>query len=71
MTDREFEKLVEEVAGEISHKDMMIMKAYCAIEKGEPKTSVLSRCGLSEQEYDSNKRVFYTPKNYEYGKRFV
>lgn len=38
----------ELMAGEISHKDMMIMKAYCAIENGEPKLSVLSRCGLSE-----------------------
>lgn len=51
----------ELMAGEISHKDMMIMKAYCAIKKGEPKLSVLSRCGLSEQEYDSNiERVLHS-----------
>lgn len=51
----------ELMAGEISHKEMMIMKAYCAIEKGEPKLSVLSRCGLSEQEYDSNiERVLHS-----------
>lgn len=40
------------------HRDILIMGAFCRIERGEPKLEVLKEYGLSEREYDENvKRV--------------
>lgn len=44
----------EFMEGEISKRDMMIMQAWCAIEKGQPKSEALAAADLSEAEYDAN-----------------
>lgn len=34
--------------------EILIMEAFCRIEKGDDKSSVLSKLGLTEEEYDNN-----------------